>query len=427
MFDCASADPAVFPPLLLPRRSVAVAALNSDRYIEALYAIPWAGGVVCALNFLLTPKDITYQLTDSAPQILIVDNTLSGLVQIGTRMPFVKYVIYAGEGPTPPDCLGYEDVIARAPGLIADAGRAENDDFAVLYLRGTQVGTPKRVIVSHLHACCGRFKTQDPLVYLHCSPLFLLSSLIAVMAATRAGGTHVVVSKFEAERVFKCIQDTGVTTSTISVAALNQLVASSAHTKYDCRSMLCIYYGNTSPSPQMDATMKKIFPRASVLRGYGLVRTSNRPDSPDSSRSEATLTEDMTEESAMSDHSASSEDEFVSARMFARKRETMKKPRASRALREQAAVASSSRTGGKAAKDAATPAKGVDLPDVRISDSTPPRKVGGKGKALPRMPKLSLETGSNESEEASDTTSMSGSSSRPQMPDLAKLSTHETS
>jgi acyl-CoA synthetase (AMP-forming)/AMP-acid ligase II len=59
---------------------VAILSLNSDRYLEALFAIPWAGGVVNPVNIRWSPAEIAYSLDDSRARVLIVDDAFAHLV-----------------------------------------------------------------------------------------------------------------------------------------------------------------------------------------------------------------------------------------------------------------------------------------------------------------------------------------------------------
>src|SRR5271156_5459755 len=73
----------------------AVLALNSDRYYEQLFAVPWAGGAVVPLNTRLAAPEIEYILDDSATEILFIDEQFLGvLAQLKGKMPSVRHVVY---------------------------------------------------------------------------------------------------------------------------------------------------------------------------------------------------------------------------------------------------------------------------------------------------------------------------------------------
>ena len=59
---------------------VAILALNSDRYLEYYYAVPWAGGMVVPLNVRLAAAELIEILNDSGAEILIVDEAMSPML-----------------------------------------------------------------------------------------------------------------------------------------------------------------------------------------------------------------------------------------------------------------------------------------------------------------------------------------------------------
>ena len=52
-----------------PGDRVAILALNSDRYFELLYAIPWLGAVMVPVNTRLATPEIRYVLEDSGARV----------------------------------------------------------------------------------------------------------------------------------------------------------------------------------------------------------------------------------------------------------------------------------------------------------------------------------------------------------------------
>eukprot|EP00163_Fabomonas_tropica_P026202 TRINITY_DN471_c1_g1_i18.p1 TRINITY_DN471_c1_g1~~TRINITY_DN471_c1_g1_i18.p1 ORF type:complete len:416 (+),score=37.73 TRINITY_DN471_c1_g1_i18:328-1575(+) len=281
---------------------VAIAALNSDIYCETIYATSWAGGVTTCVNFLLEPQDIIYQLVDSSPQLLVIDDTLKSLAKMSNRLPSLKGVIFIGEGPTPPGCLGYEDLLARTSIFVSDVGRTGSDNFAILYMRvRTTTGKPKRIVLSHDNASVGRLrgtKSMTAIVFLHCPPFFLFSSVLALAAVTSGGGTHVIprssVSKFDPVLACQTCESAKVNITIMRPPLLQQLVSlpNDVRQKFNLTSMQKIYYGTAALESELEAHTLLLFPNAEVNAGYGLSRRRiPRPGSPNSSRSEATLTE----------------------------------------------------------------------------------------------------------------------------------------
>src|SRR5690606_39416169 len=56
-----------------PNDRVAALAMNSDRYAELFFAVPWAGAVFAPLNMRWSVEENHYALTDSQASVLLVD------------------------------------------------------------------------------------------------------------------------------------------------------------------------------------------------------------------------------------------------------------------------------------------------------------------------------------------------------------------
>ena len=55
---------------------VAILALNSDRYFELMYAIPWLGAAIVPVNTRLATPEIRYVLEDSGARVLFIDGAM---------------------------------------------------------------------------------------------------------------------------------------------------------------------------------------------------------------------------------------------------------------------------------------------------------------------------------------------------------------
>ena len=59
---------------------VAMLALNSDRYFEFMYAVPWAGAVFQPINTRLAGPEVVYWLNDSEAKVVLVDSSFTVLI-----------------------------------------------------------------------------------------------------------------------------------------------------------------------------------------------------------------------------------------------------------------------------------------------------------------------------------------------------------
>ena len=130
-----------------PGDRVAILALNSDRYFELMYAIPWLGAAMVPVNTRLATPEGQYILEDSGACVLFVDGAMKAHADaLAGQMPTVKAVVYLDDDASPAGMRPYEE-LAAAP-AIEDAG-AGGDTLAALFYTGGTTGKSKGVMLSH--------------------------------------------------------------------------------------------------------------------------------------------------------------------------------------------------------------------------------------------------------------------------------------
>ncbi|MEO8923071.1 MAG: AMP-binding protein [Caldimonas sp.] len=129
-----------------PGDRIGILALNSDRYIEAYMAIPWAGAVVNPVNTRWSAAEIAYSLDDCDTRVLLVDDPFVPLLA-DLRQRSRSFDTVA----TPEGLLSYETLIDTAL-PVPDHDRGGNDLAGVFYTGGT-TGFPKGAMLSHDALC----------------------------------------------------------------------------------------------------------------------------------------------------------------------------------------------------------------------------------------------------------------------------------
>ena len=77
---------------------VGILMLNSDRYVEAMYATYWAGRAVNPVNFRWSADEIVYSLDDCDTRVLVVDDTFLPLVpQLKEHSKSLRTLVHAAE------------------------------------------------------------------------------------------------------------------------------------------------------------------------------------------------------------------------------------------------------------------------------------------------------------------------------------------
>ena len=94
---------------------VAILSLNSDRYLEYLFGVPWSDAVLNPINTRWSDQEVAYCLNDSDSRVLLVDDALAPMVPaLREQVPNLATVIHAGDGPTPDGMLAW-DLERRRP------------------------------------------------------------------------------------------------------------------------------------------------------------------------------------------------------------------------------------------------------------------------------------------------------------------------
>ena len=103
-----------------PGDRVSLMSMNSSRYLEYLFAVPWAGGAINPVNTRWSVAEVAYSLADSETRILVVDDAFApNVAAIREKAPVLEQVIYAGDGECPDGMLSYERLLREADAIEA--------------------------------------------------------------------------------------------------------------------------------------------------------------------------------------------------------------------------------------------------------------------------------------------------------------------
>ncbi|CRM75448.1 long-chain-fatty-acid--CoA ligase [Pseudomonas sp. 25 R 14] len=238
-----------------PGDRAAILALNSDRYLELFFSIPWAGYALVPLNTRWSIKENVYSLEDCAATVLFVDEAFKETAgEILRQVECIKTVIYMGEGEAPDGMLSYEALIlASEPVEPFEAGYST---AAGIFYTGGTTGFPKGVMLSHQNLCSSSLSiltglsVNDPgTVYLHAAPMFHLADLAFSLTNTIAGSTHTFVPEFDVGRVLEAIVACKVTDILLVPTMISMLLDHPALASADISSLRKIVYG-ASPMPE---------------------------------------------------------------------------------------------------------------------------------------------------------------------------------
>src|SRR6202167_5894026 len=127
---------------------------DSNRFLEAFFAIPMMGAVLQTVNVRRSPEQVAYTIDHAASSTLLVNDEFVDLVHsILPKLPKVRQLVVISDRKAPAtgelQFIGeYEDLLAAASPDFRFPDFDENVQATTFYTTGT-TGLPKGVYYSH--------------------------------------------------------------------------------------------------------------------------------------------------------------------------------------------------------------------------------------------------------------------------------------
>ncbi len=253
---------------------VAMLGLNSDRYLEYFFAVPWAGGVFVPINTRLAPPEVVHWMNDSGATVLLIDDNFTAMLpKFQGQLESLKTVVHVGDGAAPEGMLSFEALIEGASGMEPlDQG---GDELAGLFYTGGTTGRSKGVMLSHrnlvLNALqfAGEVGFDAKSHYLHAAPMFHLANGAATFAVTSMAGSSTIIPGFEPVATLQAIQENGINIALLVPTMINMTVNHPDVSNYDLSSINHVLFG---ASPMPEAVLKtalQVIPNAQFHHVYG--------------------------------------------------------------------------------------------------------------------------------------------------------------
>ncbi len=258
---------------------VAILALNSHRYMEAIFAIARCGAVFVPLNTRLARPEIRFMLEDSGAKVVFADDGFIELAQsLQQELESLEYAIYMANTVKHPDTLTYESLVEQSAPMSALS--LDGNEIVGLFYTGGTTGRSKGVMLSNDNFMINALQTvaaynmEEDKVYLHAAPMFHIADFIGMLMHLVRGGPHVFVDGFEPLSVMKIIEAEKVSWSLLIPAMIGMLVNHPDINDYDLSSLGFITYGGSPISEGVLVQTMKVLPGVSLIQAYGQTETS---------------------------------------------------------------------------------------------------------------------------------------------------------
>ncbi len=257
---------------------VGIMGLNSDRYLEATYAISWAGGLMVPMNIRWSFEENLYSARDAGLKVLIADDTFAeGAKRVADTMQsedgIAPGLLHLCDGEPANGFVSWDRVIdACKPATIVDT---LYDDPAGIFYTGGTTGFPKGAVLSHTAlwtsavtvVCEMQIASAD--VCLHAAPMFHLADMTMSNCVTIAGGAHCFIPAFTPTDCLNAFEDYGVTFSILVPTMIGMMLEAPEFGATDLSSLKKLAYG-ASPMPEpILRTALKNMPQVEFTQGYG--------------------------------------------------------------------------------------------------------------------------------------------------------------
>jgi long-chain acyl-CoA synthetase len=196
--------------------------------------------------------------------------------ELRERCDCLRELVFLGDA-APEDCRPYAELVAGEPAAPPDD--LPSDALATISYTGGTTGRPKGVMLSHRNmlanakhnAMVAVYRHDDR--YLHAGPMFHVADTSQTFPLTWAGGTHVMLPRFDPERVLAMVVEHGVTILVLVPTMLRLFLDLVEQRGADVSSLRLLWYAAAPISPELQRRALRTLD-CDLLQGYGMTEAA---------------------------------------------------------------------------------------------------------------------------------------------------------
>ncbi len=259
---------------------VALLLYNCPEFLEVTFAVNKLGAVWLPLNYRLAAAEWRYILGHAGAEAIVTEPEFAPSIDaIAEELPALRHRVLVGAGADRP-WIAFETLVEPYRGeRVADAEVEEHDLQRLMYTSGT-TARPKGVMITYgnlLWKNVGHileFGITSSDRTLVAGPLYHVGGMdLPASAVLYAGGSLVLLRKFEAREALAAIQAEGITNLWLAPAMVNMVLQLPDLEAYDTRSVRFIINGGEKMPVPLIQRVLRAFPNAWFSDAYGLTET----------------------------------------------------------------------------------------------------------------------------------------------------------
>ena len=213
---------------------------NSPEYFYLYGAAAKIGAIILPINWRLDSEEIKYIISDGTPKILFVSPEFQDMITpLISKLGLIKkaYVLGHAQG----SFEAFNDLM-DSKGVCPEVNVRSDDDYVIIHtaaiqgrLRGA-VLSHQNVITSNLQSIYYLSLTKED-THLLMLPLFHIFGLGMALSVMQAGGSNIIIPKFDVDLALKHIQEGKVTVFGEFPPMLQALLEKAKEDNYDLSSL----------------------------------------------------------------------------------------------------------------------------------------------------------------------------------------------